>query len=132
MNNESQPFRTFPSECYHLFSKQLWMFCAVFFFFFFTSFMYVSFFLIPNSNKYKAVFNLLSRYKNVFPQKMLLTITIDRCKTNFIISVLYTMVSNENTLSNKKGQGGLVQVLLQTTSITLSNFPSPAISSIYR
>ena len=37
------------------------------FFFFFTSFMYVSFFLIPNSNKYKAVFNLLSRYKNVFP-----------------------------------------------------------------
>lgn len=42
------------------------------------------------------------------------------------------MVSNENTLSNKKGQGGLVQVLLQTTSITLSNFPSPAISSIYQ
>lgn len=54
--------------------------------------------------------------------KMLPTITIHRCKTNIIISVRYTMVSNENTSSNKQGQGSLVQVLLQTTSIT-EQFP---------
>ena len=40
--------------------------CAVVFFFL-TTLMYVSFFLILNSNKYKAVFNLLSTYKSVFP-----------------------------------------------------------------